>query len=228
MGAVARYRTPADLPARIPIFPLGGALLLPRGQLPLNIFEPRYLQMVDDALAGARVIGMVQPDSDEALQQQGDPAARPSVYRIGCAGRIASFAETGDGRILITLAGISRFSIIEELAGPTPYRVVRADFAPFASDFEAGLGQDQVDRSELLRAFKAFLEAHKLEADWDEVREASNESLVNTLSMMSPYPPAEKQALLEAHDLKTRAEVLVALTDMALARAGGTSQTRLQ
>jgi uncharacterized protein len=221
MNAV--YRGPGDLPDIIPVFPLPGALLLPRGQMPLNIFEPRYLAMVDDALrAGHRLIGMIQPDTPPGTAQE-----RPRLYKIGCAGRLTQFAETGDGRYLIQLTGVSRFRVEEEMAAPTPYRQCRVTYAPFADDFVARKGEEAVDREALLKALAAFLKANKLEADWAGIEQAPNEALVNALAMMSPYGPAEKQALLEAPDLKTRAEILVAVTEIELAK-GGAGETPVQ
>lgn len=211
----AEYRGPADLPEVIPVFPLPGALLLPRGQMPLNIFEPRYLAMVDDAMKDARIVGMIQPD-----EAAGDNAAKPALRAIGCAGRITEFSETGDGRYLITLNGIARFRVVEELAVTTPYRQCRVDFSSFADDLTPRHGEDAVDRNELLRTLSAFLTANEIEADWKGIREAPTEALVNGLSMMAPYGPREKQALLEAADLKQRADMLVAVTEMALARTG--------
>jgi Lon protease-like protein len=218
----AAYHSPGDLPEVIPVFPLSGALLLPRGQLPLNIFEPRYLMMVDDALrSGHRLIGMIQPDAGQA----GYDDSRPTLFRVGCVGRITQFAESGDGRYLIQLTGISRFRISEELTVATPYRQCRVNYAPFAGDFSARQGEEEVDRESLLRALSDFLKANNLKADWDGIENAPNEALVNALAMMSPYGPAEKQALLEAPDLKTRAEILVAVTEIELAKktAGGES-----
>ncbi len=206
------YRGPPDLPDVIPVFPLPGALLLPRGQMPLNIFEPRYLAMVDDVIAGDRLIGMIQPRADA-------DQAEPELRDVGCVGRIVSFGETGDGRYLITLAGIARFRMLDEIPETWPYRRVRITTAPYAIDFVERAGEDAVDRAALLRALREFLDANQLEADWKSVGEATTEALVNSLSMMSPYGPAEKQALLEAPDLKTRAETLVAITEISLARA---------
>jgi hypothetical protein len=223
MGFTDRYKTIADLPDRIAVFPLPGALLLPRSQLPLNIFEPRYLQMVSDAMSGSRLIGMIQPEDEKS-----DLLGRPGLYKVGCAGRITSYAETPDSRILIQLTGIARFRIVSELVTVTPYRQVEADFEPYTDDLEQDRGQAAVDRDGLLKAFRDYLDANNLKADWDQVRQASNETLVNTLSLLAPYSSRDKQALLEAHDLKTRADVLVALTEMALARQLGGSQTRLQ
>jgi Lon protease-like protein len=221
MSYEVRYPTPDSLPRRIPVFPLSGVLLLPRAQLPLNIFEPRFLAMVDDALSGDRIIGIIQPE-DPPSDKHRSGAASPSLFRTGCAGRITAYSETPDDRMLITLTGIARFRIIEEIAAPKPYRLVEADFASFADDFVSDLGEEQVDRPALLKAFRDFLDAHNMGADWDEVAQASSETLVNTFSILSPFSPIEKQALLEATDLKSRADMLIALTEISLgAQAGG-------
>lgn len=218
------YRGPADLPNIVPVFPLAGALLLPRGQLPLNIFEPRYLAMIDDALADRhRLIGMVQPDTAHAESEE-----KPSLYQVGCVGRITQLAESGDGRYIIQLTGIARFRILEELAVATAYRQCRVAFTPFADDFIARKGEDDVDRKAVLDALTAFLKAKNLKADWEGIESAPNEALVNALAMMSPYGPAEKQALLEAADLKTRAEILIALTEIELAKNVAPKDTPLQ
>ncbi len=216
MAAHRSYNAPGDLPAVAPVFPLSGALLLPRAELPLNIFEPRYLEMVDDALAGGRVIVMVQPDESKPEGEAG-----PRLFQMGCLGRLTQFAESGDGRYLITLTGISRVRIGEEVATDTPYRQFHVDAAPFSGDFEEGIGEDKVDRSALLGALADFLEANKLEADWEGIQQAGTETLVNALCVMSPYGALEKQALLEAKDLKERADMLVAITQMMLARMPG-------
>jgi len=222
MNAV--YRGSADLPQVIPVFPLSGALLLPRGQMPLNIFEPRYLEMVDDALRdGHRLIGMIQPDP----AHPGSPA-QPTLFKIGCAGRITQLAETGDGRYLMQLTGIARFRVEEELTVKTAYRQCRVSFVPFADDFVARKGEDHVDRKSLLAALAAFLKANKLKTDWQGVESAPNEALVNALAMMSPYGAAEKQALLEAPNLKTRAEMLIAITEIELAKKNTDGETPLQ
>ena len=220
----ADYRGPIDLPGIIPVFPLPGALLLPRGQMPLNIFEPRYLAMVDDALRdGHRLIGMIQPDPAHS-----GTADRPPLYKTGCVGRITQLAESGDGRYLLELTGISRFRIEEELPVATAYRQARVTFAPFADDFVARKGEKEVDRKALLRALADFMKANNLKADWEDIDKAPNEALVNALSMMSPYGPAEKQALLEAPDLKTRAELLVAITEIELAKKNIEGEPPLQ
>jgi len=216
------YNRPADLPQKLPVFPLPGALLLPRADLPLNIFEPRYLEMVSDALSGERMIGIIQPRDDS------DTAERPELMKVGCAGRITSYAETPDGRMLVTLTGVSRFSIKSELAVDTAYRQVVANFKPFAIDLVMDLGAAEVNRPALLTAFKDYLTANNMSADWSEINAASTEVLVNTLSLLAPYPASEKQALLEAPDLKTRADVLVALTEMALSKSFSGKRHKLQ
>lgn len=221
-GFAERYRTPADLPEVIPVFPLSGALLLPRTDLPLNVFEPRYLDMISDCLSGHRIVGMVQPLATSS------EAARPEMERVGCAGRITSYAETPDGRMLITLTGIMRFTIVEELGVTTAYRQVRPDYEPFAVDLMSDHGAGDVNRPALLKAFRDYLDANDMRADWDQIDAASTEVLVNTLSLLAPYPARDKQALLEAPDLRTRAEVLVALTEVAIARSSGSSGQQLQ
>lgn len=207
------YRVEADIPEQVPVFPLSGALLLPGAQLPLNIFEPRYLSMLDDAMSSDRLIGVIQPALVDGTLARGPVE---DLCSVGCLGRITSFAETGDGRYIITLGGVCRFRIGEELNRRKPYRVCR--ISPFLGDLEAGDQSKEVDRKALLDSFRAYLEANDLEADWSSVERASTESLVNSLSMMSPYGPAEKQALLEADNLKIRAETLIAITEIALAR----------
>ncbi|MDP2116982.1 MAG: LON peptidase substrate-binding domain-containing protein [Brevundimonas sp.] len=198
------YVRAADLPQVIPVFPLPGAILLPRGQLPLNIFEPRYLNMVDDAMAGDRIIGMVQP--------HGGPQRLPGLSPVGCAGRITSFAETSDGRYLITLTGCARFRLASEMPTRTPYRQIRADFAPFEADLSAPPVDDVgLDRDSLLDALRAYLETRGLDIDWDTAETAPPEALINSLSMALPFDPPEKQALLEAASLTDRSAVLTAL-----------------
>ena len=220
----AIYHGPVDLPEAIPVFPLPGALLLPRGQMPLNIFEPRYLAMVDDALASRhRLIGMIQPDSSHQGSED-----KPNLFKVGCVGRITQIAESGDGRYLMQLTGVSRFRVEEELQVQTAYRQCRVTYAPFADDFVARKGEDAVDRKQLLRALSEFLQANNLKADWEGIENAPNEALVNALAMMSPYGAAEKQALLEAPDLKTRAEILVAVTEIELAKNRTDGETPLQ
>jgi Lon protease-like protein len=221
----AAYRGPEDLPNVVPVFPLPGALLLPRGQMPLNIFEPRYLAMIDDALrSNHRLIGMIQPDPAHPGADQN----KPRLFQIGCLGRLTQFAESGDGRYLIQLTGVSRFRIEQELPVETLYRQCRVTYQPFADDFKARKGEDEVDRKALLRTLSSFLKANNLKADWDGIENAPNEALVNALAMMSPYDAAEKQAMLEAPDLKTRAEILIAVTEIELAKSKTSGETSLQ
>ena len=207
------YSRASDLPQVIPVFPLTGALLLPRGALPLNIFEPRYLNMVDDAMAGERIIGMVQP-------RPGGERARPWLQAVGCAGRITSYAETSDGRYLITLTGIARFRLGDELPVPTPYRQVKAAFAPFEHDLQPAPEDWTFDRDRLLAALKAYLNRRSMDVDWSTAREAPGEALVNSLAMALPFEPPEKQALLQAHDLDDRVKALTALLEIDAAGGG--------
>jgi hypothetical protein len=220
-----RYAGPADVPQRIPVFPLARAILLPRATLPLNIFEPRYLQMVDDVMATSRVLGMVQPANSE----QESPVARTvPLRRIGCAGRITSYQELDDGRFLISLSGIARFELVDEVELAKPYRVCTVSYERFVADFTPGAGENQVDRQHLLQAFKAYLQARGLKADWAAIAKTSTETLVNSLAMVNPYGAEEKQALIEAADLKTRAEMLVALAEMEIAAGSRDPGSTLQ
>jgi Lon protease-like protein len=201
---LAGYRKISDLPPLIPVFPLDGALLLPGCQLPLQIFEPRYLNMVDDAMSGLRLIGMIQTAGN------GD-RAHPDLAGVGCAGRITAYAETGDGRYTITLTGVCRFDAVAELEAPTPYRQVQPDFTRFAADLEA-LEEDAVlDREGLYAVLSRYL-AHKgLRVEWETARQAPAGALINSLAMGLPLDPAEKQALLEAPTLTARGQVLTAI-----------------
>jgi hypothetical protein len=220
----ATYQRAGDIPAVVPVFPLTGALLLPGGQMPLNIFEPRYLAMIDDALCGDRVIGMIQP-ALQAAKSVSDCREQPSLCSIGCLGRITAFQESGDGRYLINLSGVARYRVISEEAGNRGYRRCRIE--PMAND----LGEEDetaVDRASLLATFRKYLVANGMEADWDSINRATNGSLVTALCMMSPYGPPEKQALLEAPNLKMRAETLVAITEIMLARDSAANGPGLQ
>lgn len=228
MGLAQRYRRPADLPPRIAVFPLRGAILLPRATLPLNIFEPRYLTMIDDVMSGDRVLGILQPSRTEDEESSESPSGKSfGLHRVGCAGRITSYQELDDGRYVITLTGLMRFNVIDEAETGKPYRVMSVSYDRFAPDLTTGLGEESVDRPNLLRVLKSYLEANALKTDWAAIQRASNEYLINALSVMCPYGPEEKQALLEAADLKTRAEVLVALAEIELA-SNGSSGTTLQ
>jgi Lon protease-like protein len=219
------YKDASAVPAVVPVFPLSAGLLLPRGQTPLNIFEPRYVAMIDTALRTDRIVGMIQPRFDSASI---DRSGRPDLCDVGCLGRITQLAESGDGRYLITLTGIARFRVIEELATVTPYRQCRIDCQPFADDFKPNFGEAAVDRKALLKAFRAYLDDNNMEADWSSVDQASNETLVNALSMMSPYGAPEKQALLEAASLRMRADTLIAITEMMLAKGNSDTPGTLQ
>ncbi len=199
-----------DLPNRVRLFPLEGAILLPRAVMPLNIFEPRYLAMVRDAMAGDQMIAMIQP--------RDDAEPRPDLYGVGCLGRITQFSETGDGRLLIALTGLARFELLEELTVLTPYRQAEVRFE--ADDWSAPEALAATARASLEDILKSYLEAQSLSADWDAVHAADDESLVNTLSVVCPFVPAERQALLEAHTLNDRAETLTTLMSFALGTAG--------
>jgi len=223
-----------ELPSTLPIFPLSGVLLLPGGRLPLNIFEPRYLNMIRDAMAGSRLIGMVQPAVDDAQQapdfgdfevegaeesgldqpaERFDQGAAP-VYRTGCAGRIVSFSETDDGRYLVTLKGLIRFRIQQEMSVLDGYRRVRPDYGPFHADLEHCAAT--FDRDRMLEALTYYFQQQGIEADWEAIREASNERLVTSLAMVCPFSSAEKQALLEASSPSDRAETMTTILEMAV------------
>jgi Lon protease-like protein len=220
-----RYTRPADLPARIPVFPLRGAILLPRATLPLNIFEPRYLEMIDDVMSGARVIGVLQPTLADDDDQESPIDKTAGLRSVGCAGRVTSYQELDDGRLIITLTGITRFESIGETETDKLYRIMSVSYDRFASDLTEGLGEELVDRQNLLRVLKTYLEVNRLKTDWATIQRASNEFLINALSVMCPYGPEEKQALLEAKDLRSRAEVLVALAEIDLASNGSSGST---
>ena len=208
----AVFRRASDLPQVIPVFPLDGALLLPTGDLPLQIFEPRYLNMVDDAMAGDRIIGMIQPT--------GPSLDAPALSAVGCAGRITSFAETSDGRYLITLTGVCRFAVATEMQVRTPYRQARVDFLPYEADLRAPDPAEDFDREPFLSALAPYLAGRGMDIDWDTARAAPQEALVNSLAMALPFDPPEKQALLEAETLDARAEALTALRRIDAASDG--------
>jgi Lon protease-like protein len=207
------------MPATLPIFPLQGVLLLPRSKLPLNIFEPRYLAMVEDALATRdKLIGMVQP-----LGKETKAAAQP-VYPVGCAGRVASWSETDDGRFLISLTGICRFAAGEEIATARGYRRVKADFDAYAGDFETP-GEGAFDRKRLLAGLRAYFKTEGLQADWGTIDTAPDERLVNTIAMLCPFAPEEKQTLLESTGLAERAKAMIGIVE---ARASGATRGGLK
>ena len=211
-----------QLPDTLPIFPLSGVLLLPGGKLPLNVFEPRYLAMGFDALAGHRMIGMVQPVQPGGYAGDGLPSddGRPKVHRVGCAGRIVSFNETEDGRLLLALSGVCRFEIVRELdLAQGGYRRVSAVFSPFRADLDHadpdhGGGPVELDRERLMAGLAAFFRSRNLSTDWDALKQAADADLVTSLSMVLPFGPAEKQGLLEAADGAARAKLLIAFLEM--------------
>ena len=206
-----------DLPSELPVFPLSGVLLLPRGRLPLQIFEKRYLAMTGDALgAPQRLIGMIQPTEKETTQ------GTPPIYKVGCAGRITSFSETDDGRFLITLTGVCRFAVIEELALVKGYRRVVARWDDFARDF-TDQPTVELDRARLLGALKDYFKANGISANWEAIEQAPDDRLVTSLAMICPFEPREKQALLEAADLKACAELMTTLIEMGLLAHKGSS-----
>lgn len=212
---------PPELPAEIAVFPLSGALLLPEGKLPLNIFEPRYLAMTQDSLAAGRMLGMIQPDPGAARGPNG-----PGLYRIGCLGRLSSFAETDDGRMLITLTGLCRFRVVEELEMRRGYRRVRADYRSFAADLDTdaapppGVGRPApatgIDRPALEAALRPFFKARGIEANWTAIEQTADLPLVLTLAIVCPFDVPEKQALLEAATAADRAAMLIALLQMGV------------
>lgn len=221
-----------DLPAEIAVFPLPGAMLLPTGRLPLNIFEPRYLNMTLDALGHGRLFGMIQPDHGKLAQARSTAeiagsdqpivtiATEPPIYSVGCLGRIASFEETEDGRMLIVLKGLIRFRVVEEIAGQRGYRRVRVDYGAFRADMEPHPKFD-LDRDELLRRLKPYLDANGMKLNIDVIKNLAESTLVTSLCMICPFDPREKQALLEAETLEARAASLMTLLAMGVFDASG-------
>jgi len=203
---------PEDLPSEFAVFPLAGALLLPRGKLPLNIFEPRYLAMTQDALAVGRMFGMIQPDLQAAASEYGE-----GLYRVGCLGRLSSFSETDDGRLLITLTGLIRFTVDAELGLQRGYRRVRGDFSRYRDDLPLERSPVTIERENILAALRAYFARRNVEANWDAIRGLSDDGLVITLAMACPFEPVEKQALLEAPTDADRAATLLALLQMGAA-----------
>jgi Lon protease-like protein len=209
-----RPQSPADLPRSVPIFPLTGALLLPFSHRPLNIFEPRYLELVDAALRGDRLIGLIQPEDTS----EESPAGRSPLQAIGCLGRLTHFEENADGRYFIILEGVCRFRLLHELTVMTPYRQAAISAADFASDFTREHGEDEVDRQRFIRMMRDYAEFANIELNWEEIEQTGTADLVNFCCMVSPYGAAEKQQLLEAPTLEQRAETLIALTEYEMAR----------
>ncbi len=223
-----------DLPAVLPVFPLPGVLLLPEGRLPLNIFEPRYIAMIEDALGGRRLIGMIQPSvpSESGAPPPatiGTSIKEPAMYETGCAGRIVSFSETSDGRFLITLAGVCRFRVAREIEGTRGYRRVTPDWKPFRADMEppANAAELDIDRAKLLASLRAYLALNEMEVDWSAIESTPDTALAIVLPMSCPFEPREKQALLECATPGERARMLVALMEMAVVEGrGGAPQVK--
>ncbi|WP_425410444.1 LON peptidase substrate-binding domain-containing protein [Hyphococcus sp.] len=215
MKTAAGFRYRSATPETLPVFPLTGALLLPGGQLPLNIFEPRYLRMIDDALAGPRLIGMIQPLDDE------ENTLKPPLYEVGCAGRITSFVETDDGRYILNLTGTRRFRLTEELASDTPYRLARPDWSVFEIDAKKDPSGKDVDRDELMAALHKYLDAEQLQIEWEQAESAPVDALIVSLAMGCPFEANEKQALLEAPTLAEQAKCLITLMKFSGADEGG-------
>jgi Lon protease-like protein len=212
-----RPKSPDELPQSVPIFPLTGALLLPFAHRPLNVFEPRYVEMVDTALRGDRLIGLIQPvDSAEE-----SPRGRAPLRSVGCVGRITHFEESGDDRYFIILEGICRFDLVAELTVISPYRQAVISAEAYASDFEHGFGADSVDRDRFIKMMHDYADFASLEMNWDEIAKTPTADLVNFCCMVSPYGAAEKQALLEATTIRSRAETLIAMAEVEMARGTG-------
>lgn len=209
-----RPTSSADLPEIVPVFPLTGALLLPFSHRPLNIFEPRYIDMVDAALAGDRLIGLIQPqDSTEE-----SPKGRDLLQSVGCLGRITHFEENGEGRYFIILEGVTRFEVIQEVTMRKPYRQFRITAERFAFDFDRLHGEEAVDRQRFLKMMRDYAEFAEFELNWDEIKKTGTADLVNFCCMVSPYGAAEKQVLLEARSLEDRAETLIAMAEYEIAK----------
>lgn len=207
-----------DLPARIALFPLTGAVLMPRARIPLHIFEPRYLQMLDDTLkTGHRLIGLIQPEGADA---------NAGLAAIGCAGRVVSFSEMDDGRQMISLRAISRFRLVEMTPGFTPYLMGDVDWSSFGRDLRSHEDDPGLDREALFALLRRYMTAHDLSTDWDAAAEAQDEALINSLSMVLPFSPGDRQALLESPTLSDRRELLQGLIEFAL--HGGDNEERLQ
>lgn len=215
-----RPASPADLPAHIPVFPLTGALLLPFSHRPLNVFEPRYVEMIDHALAGNRLIGLIQPEDTS----EESPRGRAPLQQIGTVGRLTHWEENGEGRYFIILEGLTRFRLVSELTVMTPFRQAAIDATPFESDFNHAHGEEAVDRPRFLKMMKDYAEFANFELNWDEINKTGTADLVNFACMVSPYGPREKQVLLEAASLEARAETLIALAEFEMAKGGGPLQ----
>ncbi|MBL8597651.1 MULTISPECIES: LON peptidase substrate-binding domain-containing protein [unclassified Devosia] len=211
-----RPTTPAELPASIPLFPLSGALLLPFSHRPLNVFEPRYVEMIDNALAGNRLIGLIQPEDTS----EESPRGRAPLQKVGTVGRLTHWEENGEGRYFIILEGLARFEVVSELTVLTPFRQATIDATAFASDFNHDFGEEEVDRDRFLKMMKDYAEFANFELNWDEIKKTGTADLVNFGCMVSPYGAREKQMMLEARSLRDRAETLIALAEFEMAKGG--------
>jgi len=209
----------ADLPRAVAVFPLPGSLLLPGGNLPLHIFEPRYRDMIRDALGAKRIIGMIQPQDPDS------PSPRPPLYKVGCIGKIMAFRETDDSRFYVTLNGICRFNVVQELDVTTLYRQVAADYDPWLGDFRAD-STPPLDRAKLIPALKAFLGHYDVKVNWDVVEQVPDDALIRSLAMTCPFEAAEKQAILEARTLAERSQLVLSLIEMANAPTVGGGEDR--
>ena len=214
-----RPASPADVPATVPVFPLAGALLLPFSHRPLNIFEPRYIEMVDAALAGDRLIGLIQPEDTT----EESPRGKAPLQKVGCLGRLTHFEENGEGRYFIILEGVTRFEAVQEVTMRKPYREFAISAERFALDFDRLHGEEAVDRPRFLKMMKDYAEFANFELNWDEIKKTGTADLVNFCCMVSPYGAAEKQVLLEASSLEDRAETLIALAEFEMAKGGNTA-----
>jgi Lon protease-like protein len=212
-----RPTTLAELPKSVPVFPLSGALLLPYAQRPLNVFEPRYVEMVDQALAGDRMIGLIQPED----MSEESPRGRAPLQKIGCLGRLTHWEENGEGRYFIILEGIARFELVSELKVMSPFRQAVIDASRFASDFDRTFGEEKVDRTRFLNMMRDYAEFGNFDLNWKEIENTGTADLVNFCCMVSPYGAAEKQLLLEADTLVQRAEALIAMAEIEMAKGGG-------
>ena len=211
-----RPTTPAELPASIPLFPLSGALLLPFSHRPLNVFEPRYVEMIDNALAGNRLIGLIQPEDTS----EESPRGRAPLQKVGTVGRLTHWEENGEGRYFIILEGLARFEVVSELTVLTPFRQATIDATASASDFNHDFGEEEVDRDRFLKMMKDYAEFANFELNWDEIKKTGTADLVNFGCMVSPYGAREKQMMLEARSLRDRAETLIALAEFEMAKGG--------
>jgi hypothetical protein len=211
-----RPQSADDLPKSVPVFPLSGALLLPFSHRPLNVFEPRYIEMVDAALRSDRLIGLIQPEDTE----EESPRGRSPLQSIGCLGRLTHFEESGDGRYFIILEGVTRFRLAQELTVMTPYRQGLISADEFSNDFERDFGEERVDRTRFVKMMRDYAEFANIELNWEEIEQTGTADLVNFCCMVGPYGPAEKQVLLEAKTLEQRAETLIAMTEYEIARGG--------